>query len=900
MTDFGGNKSTKQITDSEEVFLTLLQRIQRLYVAEGGGGVGNINDDPFPLSSSSHHGLLERPPDEAASSLGKQLAISFQTMIEDKGGVIKKGIHEKLMIGLTNNNNNNNTTIHHGTVLNPAIIETFFTTLLGMSSSTTTAGIDRVISMEFLPIWILHCEQIIFEQSNEKNISFDSLTATIRAYACYNKQKLHATNGASTKATTKTNTANAADTTATAGGGGVIGPTIVDSQQIATTYRKLQSSTSRIAMGREFTKVAFNTGSAGDGHNNDFNLQLRSLLSPIMSASVLSLSTPIHESIYFLDGLFRECWAELGKTGGDGEEQYEMHHHATSFGHVDFLNSCYDMINFMTTSLDYFLLGIPCRNSLEQKLSCKELGLRWLIQILEMSSYLVQSLLAVGNDHQEQDEADQDNVDDEYELNPITIASMSKMSKWLHHILNDTIVTLYATIPTYRISLQPALAQIQIIIDRLNSSHSGSSLFLLKLNPVTTLRLCTLSLSCPVKEDVNSMLRILCSTIQQQNQKQQKGKGTKRDTSSDKNLSIYVHGILRATASMFVRDDVCSNQSKDIIESILQQQSSFDKNHDSGSRKIATVGSGGHNNNSSEHSHSLRGVSSTVMVSSARPICNTLQFLDPSVVNVDDFLSFLSRSNTFGAAAKTTAMSNTTAAATTTIKTIASSIRLSSMQQSAALLLGIALLENNDETTQNVAYVYLRNLLSKYSHLGVSLLPVLIDSINTASIKGYGNALVQHLGFICDTVALDKQCAVEIWNLLGMELMRQTIPSVIRATVIRLFPKLCSANKRLYKRVIEALGRNLSQSTNQEIRLAIAATVAELAKADQIRDVTDVIGWIQGFISDVGWVRQTSTMDSQLAPSNASLVHYAILSVSVRYRQTHFMCAGIDLSILSF
>jgi hypothetical protein len=137
--------------------------------------------------------------------------------------------------------------------------------------------------------------------------------------------------------------------------------------------------------------------------------------------------------------------------------------------------------------------------------------------------------------------------------------------------------------------------------------------------------------------------------------------------------------------------------------------------------------------------------------------------------------------------------------------------------------------------------------------------------------------MLRQIDFLCDAFVKDTQCAREIWNLLGVELMKPTTPSVIRASIIRVFPKLCMANKRLYKRAIEALGNNLAQSDNLEIRLAVAATIADLAREDRIRDVTDVIGWIQGFISDIGWIRPVSTLDKQKSSGNAALVHYAIL-----------------------
>jgi hypothetical protein len=804
-------------TDSEEIFLTLLQRVQRQFAAAENNNTQQQN---------RHHLQQQLPPDEAASAVGRQLALAFQSVVEDKG-MVRKGIQEKAMMGLSSNR-----------YLNPSVTEAFFSTLISLLSTPR----QPLVSLEFLPIWILHCEQIILEEESQRedSISFDGLTTTIRAYASYKqrvaaahffnplhpKKTLTATHANSTVTTTTATTTNNNNNEGTTTNGSTNGPSptatstglaIVDSQQIAFTYRRLQSSTSRVCMAREFTKAAFYC--AGDNNNSNMEallLQIRPLLSPLMAASVLSLTTPIHESTFFLEGLWRECWAELGmvEEGGGG-------HH---------FPNCFDLLSWMTTSLDYFLLGIPCRPSVEQRLACKELGFRWLIQLLEMGSFLVQS------------------VHDDMQVAPHSHhhhhqgggSGSLQLSRWLGHILGDTVSALYATIPSYRISLQPALAQILGMVQRMTVPHRW-----MQLDPVTTLRLATLAISNPIKEDVRTLLRILTTSLPMNPPRG--------------GLELHVQAMIKAVGSMFVRDELCMIHCKELLHSLatVEQSSKYG---------IATTTtnserSGGSGGGNSVHSHSLKGIGRTLSsgTSTTQRVTNSLQFLDPSMVHVNDFLTFLSRPNSF---------------ATT---------NWSAFQQNAALLLGIGLLENKQGTTQKTAFQYLKQLLTRYSHLGISLLPVLMDSINTASIRGDGMVLVRQLEFLCETVVLDVQCAREIWNLVGVELMRDTTPSVIRATVIRLFPKLCTANRRLYKRIMDALGRNLASSSTSsssaEVRLAIAATIAELAQEDQIRDITDVIGWIQGFIVDVGWIRRMTTLDDELAPSNASIVHYAIMAL---------------------
>jgi hypothetical protein len=685
--------------DAEEIFLTLLQRIQRQY-------------------DQQHSPYLERPPDEAASALGKLLGQTFHSMIEEKQGILKKALQEKALIALSSKH------------VNPAVSQAFFHCLL------TIEPPSRLVGMEWLTSWIVHCEQEILEPTNHAGepISFDALTITIRAYAKF-KQKT-------------------ASTTAAAG------DTETSSHSIATAFRRLQTSAARNCMLREFTHVAF----------EDVEY-VRALLSPLMAASVLTISTPLQEGMFFLEGLWRESWAEVERCRD-----------------VYVLFDCFsDLLNWMTTCLNLFLWGIPCRPNFEQ-LTAKELGHRWLVQLLELGAFLAQSL------------ADTEDP-----------AHAQSLTQWVTLILGGTLPNLMATIPSYRISMEPALQQVEGILAKL--LEKGTQL---QLDTVAAFRLAALCMSDPIKEDVRSILRILG--------------GVTLPTSSGRSVhaSPCIQGIFRAVASIFLRDQVCNSDGRELLHS------------------LSVI--------SSQKSLGSASTAATAITKKASTVCNVIQFLDESVVNVDDFVAFLSREDSFEHVQHLTAL-----------------------QQTGALLLGIGLLE--EPKNRPAAYRYLKNLLSKFSHLSISLLPVLVDSINHACVRGDGETLLRQLEFLCDAVAYDKQCAKEIYNLLGVEMMKPGTPSVIRAAVIRLFPKLCATNKRLYKRVIDALGNSLATDKSIEVRLAVAATVTQLAREDRIRDVTDVIGWIQGFIVDVGWVKSKHTNDDETAPGNAVLVHYAILSL---------------------
>ena len=768
-------KDKKKNDNAEEVFLTLLQRIQRQYHPNNNN---NDNNTIF---------FLERPPDEAAAALGKQLGVSFASLAVDNG-IIPKNIQEKALVGLAN------------AKISPSVVVSFLSTVLQknrMSSShNNTSTTSSRLNMDWLATWILHTESLCCEEEGDaagnnniptngmggEMMCLDALTAMIRAYAVYLYQ------------TTTTPMVDTTTTTTTTSMGNPRKSSGSNDHPLATTYARLQSSAARICMIREFTKVAY--------QENNIR-QLRIFLSPFMAACPLALPTPTHEALLFLEGIWRESWSAMEKT-----QQFDNKDNKNSY--------LMDMVLWLTQSLNVFLWGIPCRPTFQDKLACKELAHRWYEQVLQMGSFLAEDCFGP-------------------ETTPSSFSNT--LERWLIDLVVGTLPRLFAILPNYRISLEPLLLQIQGILwqssspNNNNNNNDSSNSLCFALDPVETLRLATLVLCNPLKEDVRELLQILRMSV-------------------PNNTSRAIHTILLGLTSMFLRDPICSSGSTELLHAL--RASSF--NNPKKKKKTSS----NQTNTKSSSSTSRRSITS-----------NIIQFFDESFVPVDNFVHFLSSpENSF------------------------QNSRFSAAQQAGALLLGIGWMEAGDENHpqkhQQTAHAYLKKLLEYYPHLGISLLPVLVDSINAACIRGDGTSMLQQLDFLCDAVVQDTQCAREIWNLLGVELMNSaTIPSVIRASMIRLFPKICVANKRLYKRVIESLGANLaaqqqqSQMTqdheNLEIRLAVVATIADLAKEDRIRDVTDVIGWIQGFIVDGGWIRSKSTLDQQTSRGNAALVHYAIL-----------------------
>jgi hypothetical protein len=215
---------------------------------------------------------------------------------------------------------------------------------------------------------------------------------------------------------------------------------------------------------------------------------------------------------------------------------------------------------------------------------------------------------------------------------------------------------------------------------------------------------------------------------------------------------------------------------------------------------------------------------------------------------------------------------------------------LSAIQQSGSLVLfGFGLLDNHDRKQRQSIYIFLEKLLNAYPHLGISLLPVMIDSINTSVVRGNGDFMMEQIEFLSEFVVRDSQCAHEIWNLLGKEFMQDSVPVSIRSSIIRIFPKICGANKRLYKRVIEVMGNALAKAksggentgSSFELRLAIAASTADLTRGNLVRDPTDVISWLQDFITDTGWVRPISTLyQPEPEHEKETIAHYSILALN--------------------
>lgn len=164
---------------------------------------------------------------------------------------------------------------------------------------------------------------------------------------------------------------------------------------------------------------------------------------------------------------------------------------------------------------------------------------------------------------------------------------------------------------------------------------------------------------------------------------------------------------------------------------------------------------------------------------------------------------------------------------------------------------------------------FVKTLLQKFPHLGIPMLPVLLDSIQKGASDG--RVFLKRLEFLCESVVHDPHCAQEVWNLLGLTLTQKDEPLSVRLAAIRLYSTLCANNRRLYRRIVDSLG-NFVEERQAEIRLAVVTVVCDMAEQDLIRDVSDVIGWLQTYLRD----------------DHPSIVHLSIMSL-------HFMVINGEL-----
>ena len=141
---------------------------------------------------------------------------------------------------------------------------------------------------------------------------------------------------------------------------------------------------------------------------------------------------------------------------------------------------------------------------------------------------------------------------------------------------------------------------------------------------------------------------------------------------------------------------------------------------------------------------------------------------------------------------------------------------LSSSDQSSGLLLGLSLLHMSLASSQtgvnpNNALDFLQAFLQCYPRLSSRAIPSIIDitrchlDMKSTSSINISTAL-EFLSAPC--VVSDPHGASLTWTFMS-SLTKEGVPTAVRSTVIRLLPRMCSSNKKLFRRVMSVIGKTM-------------------------------------------------------------------------------------------
>ena len=769
---------------SEETFSTLLQRIQRQYNSSSS-------------SSSSRRVILQctlRPPDEAAYVLGTSVARSFLDLIKSSSISsnssvlssslalpISNQIQEDTFIFLTTSNRE----------FNPALSQGFFDALLDELNNNDS----KCINLEgFFSACIYFTEQKYLDNDadhcdDENDVMFDPLTCQIRAYAKYTRSVLD-------DYETKINNNN----------GNNEFPAVEEQplccRSITRIYSRLKTQAGRMVMLREFTSTAF----LGLKPNHHASNIYRYMLTPLLVCCVLSSKKGDNDSsttaMFCIEGIWREIYSLIDEISAinvndniyNRENQNEEEDiYTNELASLRSSSHVWHIIVWLKQILNLYLLSIPAREK-HTRIACKELSHRWLATLLDLGVMISQPFLMA--------------VDTGY-IEPSTQRHQQQeiLLDWFEGIISQ-IYSWFALITSYRFSLR----EFWLPLRKLMTVYASYR----PLNLECTLKLATIAMCHPIKQDVKEILHLFAIAIDEM------------ATTAKFQIHPITISIIEGLGSIFLRDPLCAASSKNLLNILTRIEKTQ-------VRSGGSIGSG------------------------------MIQLFNDEE-SMDEILHYLSDDDDL----------------------IDSNSNFSALQQ-AGLIVLFAFGILNDTRYRKAAFTVLKKILLVYPHLGISVLPLIVDSINSAAVRGEGDIMIEHMEFLTEVLTHDSQCAREIWNLLGKDLMQKCIPTKIRSSIIRLYPKICKSNEKLYQRIIESMGNatsiidNTADRTDDkylEINLAIAATTADLARDSKISDPTDVIVWLQNFISDdTGWIRSISKHYLEEVKGKSALIHYSILAL---------------------
>ena len=737
--------SNKNRKETEAKLEKLLTRLQRQFSAQRPS-------EQQQQQSSISFVVPPRPPDQAASLLGRELADAFLQILHNNNSSSTDAMIQKVLASLKQRG------------IHPSIPHAFFTQFITVTTSNQNNihnGWD-----DWLPSFILECEQTILEElpnmggsaSEAAEISGvnETLSAAIRAYAISSGVRAAVTQEQQLLHNNNNNKQY--------------------HEIINTTYRRLQSSAARTLLLREFSRAV-----------KDLQY-IPTHLSPLLASCVLTVwATPHAEKTLLLQELWRQCWDVI-------------------YASSNLSDQFWDHLFWQTEALYIMLLVLPSAGRLnrDDRPAWRELAQCWLMELGDMIAFVVHAT------HTDDDNnTNNKNGTSHHSKKSISIKHGSSMSsermlaEWLQLVLNK-LLPILATQGAgfYRLSLEPFLEQLNGLIVEMDDS-------LIQLNTMVVFRLSTMALSTPLTGETKSILTLFSYLLPSE--------------------SAFARGLTSTVGAIFLQEESCQNEAKHLLKT-------------------------------------SQGMDQQLMRISDRGKTYSVIHLLEEGEDGDEVLKFI---------------------ASVDVSRLES---LSAVKQIEVLLLGISMMEiAGNAELQAAGRNFIKCFLQKYSHLGLLLMPSLIADINAAAVEKSPSELLTKLHFLAESVTADPSCAQHAWNLIGVQMLDPNNPVVLRVTILRLLPRLCVANKRLYRRVMDALGAHRDgksssgstnpgalspdsmaiQTVNTEIRLAVAASLCDLAKDDLIRDTSDCIGWIQELLVE----------DYSDSPSNALLVHYAIMTL---------------------
>jgi len=104
-------------------------------------------------------------------------------------------------------------------------------------------------------------------------------------------------------------------------------------------------------------------------------------------------------------------------------------------------------------------------------------------------------------------------------------------------------------------------------------------------------------------------------------------------------------------------------------------------------------------------------------------------------------------------------------------------------------------------------------------------------------------------------IVSDPHAAHLMWTFFSL-MVQEGAPAAVRSVVIRLrsvvirlLPAMCSSNKRLFRRARDVIGKSMV-AQDPIIRSSATAALADLANLDLLRDVEQILGWVQNRLND--------------------------------------------------